>query len=137
MAESIFGRWTSLETHSRLLHLRTPSSCAPPTHYQHCNSMFKGPPCLVMHIQSCRLKQTAICMPLGEGGWEEWGWEVGCRGKHHSSSRHPAEYSLSGASNVSVFPHTVTVRASRSQSNHSNQGLVVPNRLESGCQNKR
>lgn len=97
--------------------------------------MFKGPSCLVMHIQSCRLKQTAICMPLG--GWDEGGWRVGCRGKHHSSSRHPAEYSLCGALNVSVFPPTVTVRESQSQSNHSNQGLVVPSRLGNGCQNKR
>lgn len=33
-------------------------------------------PCLVVHIQSCRLKQIAICMPLGEKSI----------GKHHPSS---------------------------------------------------
>lgn len=58
-------RWT-LETVSSLCTRSVPPPCVPLAHYQQCNSMFKGPPCLVVHIQSCRLKQIAICMPLGE-----------------------------------------------------------------------
>lgn len=88
-------------------------------------------PCLVVHIQSCRLKQIAICMPLGE------------RKKQREApflipSLHLVEYSLFEAPNLCFSPPpTVTVRASRRQSNHSNQCFLVPGRLGSSCQNKR
>lgn len=122
-------RWT-LETVSFLCTRSVPPPCVPLAHYQQCNSMFKGPSCLVVHIQSCRLKQIAICMPLGEKKQREAPFFI--------PSLHLAEYFLFEAPNVCYPPPpAVTVKASQSQSNHSNQCFPVPSRLGSSCQNKR
>lgn len=83
-------------------------------------------PCLVVHIQSCRLKQIAICMPLGEKKQRE--------APFLTPPLHLAEYSLFWGSK-SLPPPSCCDRQSRS--NHSNQCLLVPSRLGSSCQNKR
>lgn len=90
-------------------------------------------PCLVVHIQSCRLKQIAICMPLSGGEKKQR------EAPSFIPSLHLAEYSLFQAPNVCFVspPPAVTVKASQSQSNHGNQCFLVPSRLGSSCQNKR
>lgn len=84
----------------------------------------KGP-CLMVHIQSCRLKQIAICMPLGEKKQREAPFLI--------PSLHLTEYSLCKAPNLCFSPPSCCDR----QSNHSNQCFLVPSRLGSSCQNKR
>lgn len=79
-------------------------------------------PCLVVHIQSCRLKQIAFCMPLGEKKQREAPFVI--------PSQHLAEYSLFEAPNQCFPPPSVvTVIASQSRSNHSNQCFLVPKSL--------
>lgn len=83
------------------------------------------PPPTVVRIQSCRLKQIAICMPLGGGKKQT-------EAPFFITHLHLSECSSSWAPNVCFHPPTptptphapaVTVKASQSQSNHSNQCL--------------
>lgn len=73
------ARWTLKQSlHSRSVSLCACSFFLPVFLHHIINSVTvcSKAPCLVVHIQSCRLKQIAICIPLGEKS----------RGKHHSSS---------------------------------------------------
>lgn len=90
-------------------------------------------PCLVVHIQSCRLKQIAICVPLGGGKKKQR------EAPFFIPFLHPSWIFLIWASKCLFFlpPPAVTVRASQSQSNHSNQCLPVPSRLGSSCQKQK
>lgn len=108
-------RWT-LETVSSLCTRSVPPPCVPLAHYQQCNSMFKGPPCLVVHIQSCRLKKIAICMPLGEKKQREAPFFI--------PSLHLAEYFLFEAPNVCYPPASRCDRQSKSKSEQSQQSVL-------------
>lgn len=73
-------------------------------------------PCLEEHIQSCRLKQIAICMLLGEKKQREAPFFI--------PTLHLAEFSLFEPPNPLFFfslPPAAAFSARHSQSNHSNQ----------------
>lgn len=112
VAESIWkdGHWKQFLCSFFSVSLCTPSVPLPVFLQRIINSVTacSKAPCLVVHIQSCRLKQIAICMPLGGGEKKQR------EAPFFIPSLHLAEYSLFEAPNVCFSPPpavTVKVRA--------------------------